>query len=242
MCPQQTIKACPQHNCVTPWQKSNDSLQNLQRFGLAIIAAIIFNILLFSLPAILGNIQVESLKILPDNIINFVHQRPEIPPPEKPKKQKIEEKKQETIKPKVKKPELISQKLEIKPPELSFDINPKLQMGMKVAAPAAVIKPVALQTEFEMGDVDTMPMPNMRLKPVYPHRAKRMNITGSVNIRFLVDTTGTVQSLEILKAVPEGVFDDSVRRAVTRWKFQPGRKDGKAVNTWMVTTIKFELN
>ena len=227
---------------MNPWQKRNLSLQNLQRLGLAFLAAALFNLLLFSLPAILGNLRVESLTTLPDNAVNFVRMRPETqPPPEKPKKKKIEEKKQEIIKPNIKKQELITQKPKIKPPELTFDINPRLQMGMKVSAPA-VLKPIPLQTEFEMGDVDTTPMPTMSIKPVYPYRAKRMNTTGAVDIRFLVDRTGTVQTLEILKAVPPGVFEDSVRQAVARWKFQPGRKDGKAVSTWMVTTIKFELD
>jgi periplasmic protein TonB len=241
MLPQQIIKSYPHNNCVNPWQKSNFSLQNLQRLGLAFLAAVIFNILLFSLPAILGNLRVESLTLLPDNAINFVRMRPETPPPEKPKQKKIEEKKQEVIKPNLEKPELSTQKPDIKPPELSFDINPRLQMGMKVAAPAA-IKPIPLQTEFEMGDVDTTPMPTMKLNPVYPYRAKRTHTTGAVDVRFLVDTTGTVRSLEILKAIPPGIFEDSVRQAITRWKFQPGRKDGKTVSTWMVTTINFELN
>ena len=241
MSPQQIINPCPRYSTMNPWKKSSDFLQGLKRLGFGLIAAALFNILLFSLPAILGNFRVESLKILPDDGINFVRMRPETPPPEKPKKKKPEETKQETIKPKMKKPVLTTQKPEIKPPELTFDINPRLQMGMKVAAPA-VIKPIPLQTEFEMGDVDATPMPTMKLKPVYPYRAKRMNTTGAVEVRFLVDTTGTVRFLQILKAVPAGIFEDSVRQAVTRWKFQPGRKDGKVVNTWVVTTINFELD
>lgn len=227
---------------MNPWQKNYLSSQNFQRLGMAFLAAALFNLLLFSLPAILGNLRVESLEILPDNPINFLRIRPEIPPPDKPRKKQVEEKKEEVIKkPNVKKPELIIQKPKITPPQLEFDINPRLQMGMKVAAPAA-IKPVPLQTEFAMGDVDTTPMPTMRLQPIYPHRAKRTNTTGFVDIRFLVDTTGTVQSLKIIRAVPTGIFEDSVRQAVTRWKFQPGMKDGRAVNTWMITTIRFELD
>lgn len=241
MLPPQTVKASPHGNCLNPWKKSSYSLQYLRRLGLAFIVAALFNTLLFALPAFLANLRVESLEIESANAINFVRLRPEIPAPEKPKKKKIEKIKQEIIKPTLKKQELITQKLKITPPELNFDINPRLQMGMKIAAPA-VVKGPPLQTEFEIGDVDATPMPTVKLEPVYPYRARRMNTTGSVDIRFLVDSTGTVQTLEILKADPEGIFEDSVRQAVTRWKFQPGRKDGKAVKTWMVTTITFELD
>lgn len=241
MSPKQNNKISPRRRSVNPWHEKKPFFKDLQRLGLALVAAALFNVLLFALPAILGNLRVESLNVLPDNSLNFVHMRAKTLSPEKPKKKKSVEKKEKIISPKLKQPVLVSQKPEFKPPELQFDINPRLQMGMQIAAPAAS-KPSFRQTEFEMGDVDSTPMPTMKLNPIYPYRAKRMNTTGAVDVRFLVDTTGTVRSVEILKAVPSGIFEDSVRKAVRRWKFQPGRKDGKAVNIWMVTTINFELD
>lgn len=238
MLQQQTVEAGSLSLYSELWQTDRRPLlQGLPRLVPALIAAVAFNLLLFSLLAFLGSLRVETAKIHFDDSVNFIRMRPEIPP-EKPEKKKVEEKKPEIPKPAVKTLEPVVKKPEFKPPKLEFDINPRLQMGMKVAAPPVLKK---VKTAFEMGDVDAIPMTTMKLKPVYPYRARRTHITGAVDIRFLVDTTGSVRMLEILKAVPPKIFEDSVRQAVTRWKFQPGRKDGKPVNTWMVTTIKFEL-
>lgn len=213
------------------------------RLGKAFFLAAAFNLVLFSLPALLGSLQRQVVDTWPDRPVSFIRVKPELPPPPQKIKEKIEEKKTEIKKPKLKKQEPVLQKPKLKPPELLFDINPRLQMGMQVAAPPAekVIKHIPLQTEFEMGKVDIFPMVTRRLEPVYPFRAKRMGITGKVDIRFMVDTNGSVSDLQIIESTPPNVFDESVRKAVNRWRFQPGQKDNRAVNTWMTTTIHFKL-
>ena len=52
---------------------------------------------------------------------------------------------------------------------------------------------------------------------------------------------GSVASVEILSSEPPGVFDDSVRKTAPTWRFEPGRIDGKAVASWVVTDVRFEL-
>ncbi len=213
------------------------------RLGKAFFLAAAFNLVLFSLPALLGSLQRQVVDTWSERPVSFMRIKPELPPPPEKIKKKTEEKKDEIKKPKLKKPEPVLQKPKITPPELLFDINPSLQMGMQVAAPPAekAIKAIPLQTEFEMGTVDVIPMVTMRLEPVYPFRAKRMRITGKVDIRFMVDSNGSVSNFQIIKGTPPNVFDESVRKAVSRWKFQPGQKEGRAVNTWMTTTIHFKL-
>ncbi len=241
---QNPTQECQSFHC-SLWQGdsylSGGRMRLRVRLGKAFFLAVAFNLVLFSLPALLGTLQQQITDTWPEKPISFIRIKPErTPPPEKIKK-KIEEKKTEIKKPKLKKPEPVLQKPKITPPELLFDINPRLQMGMQVAAPPAekIIRP--LQTEFEMGAVDVIPMVTMRLKPVYPFRAKRMRITGKVDIRFLVDNNGSVSNIQVIEAAPPNIFDESVRKAVSRWRFQPGKKEGRAVNTWMTTTIHFEL-
>ncbi len=95
---------------------------------------------------------------------------------------------------------------------------------------------------FSIGDLDQPPREISRIKPQYPPRAEMRRIEGTVKVRFLVDENGTVSRLSILEANPEGVFEDAVRRAVGRWKYAPGRIDGRAVATWVVAPITFTLN
>ncbi len=96
-------------------------------------------------------------------------------------------------------------------------------------------------SRYEQSMVDTIPAALQRGKPQYPVRAKRMNVTGKVEIRFLVNEEGRVEELTIIKATPENIFEEAVRQAVTTWRFQPGMKNGKHVAIWMMTTINFEM-
>lgn len=95
---------------------------------------------------------------------------------------------------------------------------------------------------FDSVDLDQAPTPLVQVPPEYPYRAREQNIEGYVAVKFLVRPDGTVGNVNILKGQPEGVFDDEVRQALFRWKFQPGRLGGEAVASWVVTTLRFDLH
>ncbi|MEA3415512.1 MAG: energy transducer TonB, partial [Thermodesulfobacteriota bacterium] len=80
-----------------------------------------------------------------------------------------------------------------------------------------------------------------KMKPVYPYRARRLNITGKVDVKFLVGENGYVSNVKILKSTPPGIFDDSVLKALHSWRFSPGAVRGHAVSTWIITTIQFDM-
>jgi protein TonB len=62
-----------------------------------------------------------------------------------------------------------------------------------------------------------------------------------VKVRFLVNTQGMVETVDIVEAQPEDTFEKSVIAAVSRWRFSPGTVEGVPVNTRVTTTIRFEL-
>lgn len=95
---------------------------------------------------------------------------------------------------------------------------------------------------YTTDQVDAVPSVVGQPRPAYPYRARRRNIEGWVKVRFLVDDAGRVHDLTVLRASPKGVFEAAVRDAVPRWRFQPGLKEGRAVNVWVETTIQFELD
>jgi protein TonB len=95
---------------------------------------------------------------------------------------------------------------------------------------------------FDSVDLDQAPTAVMQVPPEYPFKAREQNLEGYVAVKFLVKPDGSVGNVNILKSQPEGAFDDAVRTALFRWKFQPGRINGEAVASWVVTTLRFDLN
>jgi protein TonB len=60
-------------------------------------------------------------------------------------------------------------------------------------------------------------------------------------VKFVVNEQGRIENVYIIKAQPSGVFDASVMRCLSGWRFKPGTVDGLPVKVWAETTIRFEL-
>jgi protein TonB len=78
---------------------------------------------------------------------------------------------------------------------------------------------------------DRGPVPQVRLEPEYPPQAKDRGIEGWCLFQFTVTREGRVKDIVILDAQPKGLWDRSIMRAVSNWRYQPGVKDGKPVET-----------
>ncbi|WP_404414748.1 TonB family protein [Marinospirillum sp.] len=63
--------------------------------------------------------------------------------------------------------------------------------------------------------------PVHRVQPQYPRRALARRLEGWVELVFEVDSQGRVQpeTIRVVAAQPEGVFDRAARRAIARWRF-----------------------
>lgn len=123
-------------------------------------------------------------------------------------------------------------------PEFQFDMAADVVGGIPVSAPPAA----ALKDFYGMLEVDQAPVATLKTQPVYPYRARRLNLDGEVDVKFLVDTAGRVSRISILRAAPKGLFGDSVVRALSSWRFKPGKVKGRPVNTWVTTTIAFRID
>ena len=75
----------------------------------------------------------------------------------------------------------------------------------------------------------------------YPEMAKENDIQGTVYVRFVVDTDGSVSNVEVLRGV-DPLLDKEAKRVVeTLPKWKPGRQRGKAVKVSHSVPIKFAL-
>ena len=88
---------------------------------------------------------------------------------------------------------------------------------------------------------DTPARPLRRPPPSYPTSAKRRGIEGFVTVRLRVGETGNVISAIVVKAEPEGVFEDAAVRTARRYRFEPAIKDGKAAAATVEQRIVFRL-
>ena len=73
-----------------------------------------------------------------------------------------------------------------------------------------------------------------REPPEFPREAQRAGVeSGSVRARLTINAAGEVSNVVILEAKPLRVFDRSVIKALSRWKFNPGG-DARTYDTEIV--------
>ena len=76
----------------------------------------------------------------------------------------------------------------------------------------------------------------------YPTEAADKNIQGRVIIQFVVDTTGQVGDVRVVRSVDPDLDREAVRVVQTLPRFIPGSRLGKPVNVWYTLPVNFKLN
>lgn len=94
---------------------------------------------------------------------------------------------------------------------------------------------------YALADVDAPPSVCSKVPPDYPRRARRTGTEGRVVLRLLVHENGAPGHLSVVESTPPGIFDQSAMEAVARWRFAPGRREGRAVPTWVLLPVRFDL-
>lgn len=95
---------------------------------------------------------------------------------------------------------------------------------------------------FDISKLDQQPQARVRVPPQYPFEMKRQGITGEVLVEFIVDTNGDVRNPYVVKSTNRD-FENAALQAISKWKFKPGKKGGRTVNTSRVQQpFSFNLN
>ena len=93
---------------------------------------------------------------------------------------------------------------------------------------------------FEISDLDVKPNPLIRIAPTYPSQLKRSGIQGKVWLVFVVDEQGSILQPRVLESAHPD-FSKSALAAINQWKFEPGKRGGKAVKTRVRIPLSFTL-
>jgi protein TonB len=215
-------------------------------WGAAVLASMLLNIGLF---ALLPGLVDWSVQRPGDHdrvaTVNFIRiKRPEMPP-KKPEKMPPELEKTEPRKAAAKKTVIQKDVIRARVVPIPFELNPRLP-PLPDSLPTPDIKmvsapPVSLKSIYGIGELDKDLTPLATAPPVYPFRAKRMNIEGWVDVKFLVGENGSVETVEILGAQPSDIFEQSVVQCVSGWRFVPGTVEGVPVKVWVERKIRFVL-
>lgn len=81
---------------------------------------------------------------------------------------------------------------------------------------------------------------NKNLK--YPSQAKRMGIEGMVIVRFVVNTDGSIQDIELVRTIGGGCDELAKEVILNSPNWNPGKIGGRTVRSRMTMPIRFRLN
>jgi protein TonB len=76
----------------------------------------------------------------------------------------------------------------------------------------------------------------------YPRQAQRMEIQGTVLVRFVINTDGTVQDVEVVRSIDPTLDKAAVDVILNSPAWKAAMHQGRPVRTRMTMPIKFKLN
>lgn len=205
-----------------------------------VIAGVVNAILFMGLPILTQIQRSYQERAYQDSILLARYQPPK--PPDVLKERKIRDEKPKSVKKKQAK-KLTTTRPKIALPKFNLATGgANLSGGVQISTPRQPTLTTSLfQTAFTLAEVDQPPRILRSIEPLYPFAAKRKNIEGSVTLRFVVTKEGDVLEPQVVESQPSGVFDSSAMKAISRFKFRPAVKDGRAVDVIVIAPLKFNL-
>ncbi|MCX2742889.1 TonB family protein [Mangrovivirga sp. M17] len=98
---------------------------------------------------------------------------------------------------------------------------------------------VEQSAHFPGGQEAWMKYLNNNLK--YPAKARRMGIEGRVYIQFIIDKTGELTNIKVVKPIGGGLDEEALRVIKNAPKWNPGKQRGREVRQRMTIPVYFRL-
>ena len=102
-----------------------------------------------------------------------------------------------------------------------------------------IFRSVEQMPQFPGGDQALMKYLSSHIN--YPPIAAENNIQGKVVVQFVVDKTGKVGEVKVIRSVDKDLDKEAVRVCKSLPKFTPGRQNGQAVSVWYTLPVQFKL-
>jgi protein TonB len=113
-------------------------------------------------------------------------------------------------------------------------------LAVALALASGVLAQQGGETVYEPGSGVDLPKV---VKWVYAHYtpdAMRRRVKGAVLLQCVVNREGTPTRVEVIQQLDDELDREAVR-ALQRWRFQPGTKDGKSVSVRVQVKMAFTM-
>lgn len=107
--------------------------------------------------------------------------------------------------------------------------------------PAAPVAAQAARRMVQVSEKVAPPAPDPANRmPQYPEAARRAGVEGLVEVKIVVDESGTTAVRQVLGG--EEPFLSAVMDVLPEWRFRPARLDGESIAVARVVRVPFRLN
>lgn len=93
---------------------------------------------------------------------------------------------------------------------------------------------------FKASEVTRAALITFKPEPGFTEEARRDNVSGVVRLRALLTHDGTVEVVEVIKGLPEGLTEKAVE-AAKKIRFQPAMRNGRAVTQSVLLEYNFNV-
>jgi protein TonB len=108
------------------------------------------------------------------------------------------------------------------------------------APPIALPPPPETPKVVRVGSGIREPRKLVHVPPVYPVIAQQARIQGAVTLEALIDVTGRVQNVKVLRT-DSPLLDAAAVQAVQQWRYSPTELNGVPVPVLMTIFVRFTL-
>ncbi len=110
-----------------------------------------------------------------------------------------------------------------------------------VPAPSSAAAPSASPPPVPASQVGEPPRFLQRVEPIYPPRAQRAGLEGTVQLRLRLSSGGRLLGAEVIGGSGSPALDAAALEAARASRYEPARLDGAPVASETEATYRFEL-
>jgi protein TonB len=93
---------------------------------------------------------------------------------------------------------------------------------------------------FRQTEVQRKALITFKPEPGFTEEARKNNVTGVVRLRAVLHASGSIQSISVVKGLPDGLTEKAIS-AARQIRFTPAEKDGRNVSQYVVLEYNFNI-
>ena len=147
--------------------------------------------------------------------------------------------------------EIVEVENEVEIEEIDLNLDMEVTEEEAIADVVFEVKEAPVETVEEVFTiVETFPEPEGGIATFYdyvaenikyPAFAKKMDVSGIVFVRFVVEKDGDITDVQVIKGIGAGCDEEAIRVVDSAPNWKPGKQRGKAVRVSMTVPIRFIL-